>query len=151
MLLKMAAAAELCCFVLFVMLLALHCVSETQKQKVMLWYTSSSYCLISDLERNESKTLKMKGITRRVVAGSELWLYKHDKLRTDFYCLVRCQASWRWQWTMPSSGILHRVALVRTYVSEERSSSIIRLTRIGELGTTLAITSNRRTLFLVLT
>jgi hypothetical protein len=38
------------------------------------------------------------------------------------------------------------VALVRTDVSEGRSTSIIRLTRIGELGTTLAVTSNRRTL-----
>jgi hypothetical protein len=38
------------------------------------------------------------------------------------------------------------VALVRTDVSEELSASIIRVTRIGELGTTLAVTSNRRTL-----
>jgi hypothetical protein len=34
---------------------------------------------------------------------------------------------------MPSSWLLHRVVLVRTYVSEERSASIIRETRIGEL------------------
>jgi hypothetical protein len=45
-----------------------------------------------------------------------------------------------------SSGMLRRVALVRTDVSEELSASFIRLTRIGELGTTLAVTSNRRTL-----
>jgi hypothetical protein len=45
---------------------------------------------------------------------------------------------------MPSSGMLHRVALVTTDVSEERSASIIRVTRFGELGTTLAVTSNRR-------
>jgi hypothetical protein len=38
------------------------------------------------------------------------------------------------------------VALVRTDVSEELSTSFIRVTRIGELGTTLAVTSNRRTL-----
>jgi hypothetical protein len=38
------------------------------------------------------------------------------------------------------------VALVRTDVSEELSAFIIRVTRIGELGTTLAATSNRRTL-----
>jgi hypothetical protein len=44
---------------------------------------------------------------------------------------------------MASSGMLRRVALVRTDVSEELSSSIIRVTRIGELGT-LAVTSNRR-------
>jgi hypothetical protein len=47
---------------------------------------------------------------------------------------------------MASSGMLRRVALVRTDVSEELSASIIRVTRIGELGTTLARTSNRRTL-----
>jgi hypothetical protein len=38
------------------------------------------------------------------------------------------------------------VALGRTDVLEEFSTSIIRLTRIGELETTLAITSNRPTL-----
>jgi hypothetical protein len=39
--------------------------------------------------------------------------------------------------------MLRRVALVRTDVSEELSASIIRVTRIGELGTRLATTSNR--------
>jgi hypothetical protein len=41
--------------------------------------------------------------------------------------------------------MLRRVALVRTHVSEELSASFIRVTGIGELGTTLAVTSNRRT------
>jgi hypothetical protein len=36
---------------------------------------------------------------------------------------------------MAYSGMLRRVALVRTEVSEELSASIIRVTRIGELGT----------------
>jgi hypothetical protein len=45
---------------------------------------------------------------------------------------------------MASSGMLRRVILVRTDVSEELSASFIRVTRIGELGTTLAVTSNRR-------
>jgi hypothetical protein len=40
--------------------------------------------------------------------------------------------------------MLRRVALVRTDVSEEPSASFIRVTRIDELGTTLAVTSNRR-------
>jgi hypothetical protein len=47
---------------------------------------------------------------------------------------------------MASSGMLRRVALVRTEVSEELSASFIRVTRSGELGRTLAVTSNRSTL-----
>jgi hypothetical protein len=47
---------------------------------------------------------------------------------------------------MASSGMLRRVALVKTNVSKELSASIIRVTRIGELGTTLAVTSKRRML-----
>jgi hypothetical protein len=47
---------------------------------------------------------------------------------------------------MVSSGMLRHVALVRTNVSEELSASFIRVTRIDELGTTLAVTSNRCTL-----
>jgi hypothetical protein len=47
---------------------------------------------------------------------------------------------------MASSGMLRRVADVRTDVSQELRASIIRVTRIDELGTTLAVTSNRRTL-----
>jgi hypothetical protein len=50
---------------------------------------------------------------------------------------------------MPSSEMLRRVALVRTDVSAKRITSIIKVTRIGELGT-LAVTSNRSTLRRVL-
>jgi hypothetical protein len=35
---------------------------------------------------------------------------------------------------MPFSVMLHRVALIRTDVSEERRTSITRVTEIGELG-----------------
>jgi hypothetical protein len=44
---------------------------------------------------------------------------------------------------MASSGMVHYVTLVRTDVSEEISASFIRVTRIDELGTTLAVNSNR--------
>jgi hypothetical protein len=47
---------------------------------------------------------------------------------------------------MASSGMLRRVALVRIGVSEQLSAFFISVTRIGELGTTLAVTGNRRTL-----
>jgi hypothetical protein len=40
--------------------------------------------------------------------------------------------------------MLRRVALVRADVSEELSAYFIMLTRNGELGTTLAVNSNRR-------
>jgi hypothetical protein len=43
---------------------------------------------------------------------------------------------------MASSGMLRHVVVVRTDFSEELSASIIRVTRIGELGTMLAVTSN---------
>jgi hypothetical protein len=47
---------------------------------------------------------------------------------------------------MPSSGMLRRVVFVTVDVSEELSASIIMVKRIGELKTTLAVTSNRSTL-----
>jgi hypothetical protein len=48
-------------------------------------------------------------------------------------------------WRMGSSVMSRRVTLVRTDVSKELSASFMRVTIIGELGTTLAVTSNRRT------
>jgi hypothetical protein len=47
---------------------------------------------------------------------------------------------------MQSPGMLRRVALVRTDVSEEHNVSNITVKSIGELGRTLLIINNRRTL-----
>jgi hypothetical protein len=47
---------------------------------------------------------------------------------------------------MVSSGVLCSVPLVGIDVSEEISASFIGVRRIGELGKTLAVISNRRTL-----
>jgi hypothetical protein len=41
---------------------------------------------------------------------------------------------------MVSSGMLRRVAFVRTDVSEDLTAPVIRVTRIGELIRTLAVT-----------
>jgi hypothetical protein len=42
--------------------------------------------------------------------------------------------------------MFHHVVLVRIDVSEERITSIIRMTKIGERGTTLALTRTRNTM-----
>jgi hypothetical protein len=43
---------------------------------------------------------------------------------------------------MPSSGMLCHVALVEIDVLKEHITSIIRVTKISELGTMLAVTKN---------
>jgi hypothetical protein len=54
---------------------------------------------------------------------------------------------------MVSLGMLRRVVFVKTDVSEELSASFIRVTRIGELGTTLqephGVTSQKTPFFIV--
>jgi hypothetical protein len=57
--------------------------------------------------------------------NSELFFNNEDR------SLLVCDAVW---------------LLLRTDISEECSASIIKVTRIGKIGTTLAVTSNRRTL-----
>jgi hypothetical protein len=52
-------------------------------------------------------------------------------------------------WKMASSGMLRRVDLIRTNVSEERIASIIRMTRICELRTTQAANAVRSSPILV--
>jgi hypothetical protein len=73
--------------------------------------------------------------------------HREDQMGGGFSCsLPRRVFEMSGQSRMVSSGMLHHVALVRTDVSEELRASFIRVTRISELGTTLAVTSNRHTL-----
>jgi hypothetical protein len=44
---------------------------------------------------------------------------------------------------MPYSGMLRHVALVRNDVSEEGLAYIIRVEKIGELGKTLSVTTDK--------
>jgi hypothetical protein len=74
--------------------------------------------------------------------GYRVWLQLRAYYLDPSFVLFVCQLLCR----MASPGMLRRVALVRTDVSEEPNASFIRETRIGELGATLAVTSNRRTL-----
>jgi hypothetical protein len=65
--------------------------------------------------------------------------YEATEYLTRYLIERRANAIFR---RMPSSGMLLRVALARTDVSEERITSNIWVTIIGELGTTLAVSSN---------
>jgi hypothetical protein len=77
---------------------------------------------------------------------------KHRKVPQPFHvnlplgkCLASFQNTDSRLYGMASSGMLYRVALVSTDVAVGRCASTIRVTRIAEIGTTLALTSNRRT------
>jgi hypothetical protein len=70
-----------------------------------------------------------------------------EKIANHFTQDIRLQVAWMLlEISVVSPGMLRRVDLVRTDVSEELSPSFIRVTRIGELGKSLVVTSNRRTL-----
>jgi hypothetical protein len=62
----------------------------------------------------------------------------------DFFTNWETVALWRRN--SLKNGMLRRVTFRRTDVREELSAPFIRMTRIGEIGTTLAVTSNRRAL-----
>jgi hypothetical protein len=91
-----------------------------------------------------SYTTAVASKTTFVVSGLLSWYYlsffhKERKcLRFEVFTAVTVKNSIFWD-VMPCD-------LVRTDVSEELSASFIRVTRIGEQGTTLTVTSNRRTL-----
>jgi hypothetical protein len=76
----------------------------------------------------EAYLCHVSNTTRRNLGTWRIWLVKNDV----FWDVTPCG----------SCG---------TYVSKELSSSFIRRTRIGVLGTTLAVISNRRMLWLLVT
>jgi hypothetical protein len=59
----------------------------------------------------------------------------------DFYLVLNIASKNKLR--IPPSGMLRLVALVRTDVSEKGIAFIVSMSRIGELGTTLAVTSKR--------
>jgi hypothetical protein len=101
----------------------LQCTSLTGQSREGL--VAIYYCLIWDWVPFSSPLT-----TRRVTVG---W--------KSSYC-VRSEVSRRWQWRMLYSWMWCRVALVRTDVSEESIVSIIRVKRISQLVTALAVTRN---------
>jgi hypothetical protein len=82
-----------------------------------------------------------KGALREQVKeekSTKLWQFRKSVVRFEVFTAVTMKNGVFWDVTP--------LALVRIDVSEELSAFFIRVTRIGELGTTLAVTSNRRTL-----
>jgi hypothetical protein len=75
-----------------------------------------------------------------------LYPYIPEDGNSHNYCRENLKYRRDWLSRMASSTMLRHVALVRTDVSEELSTSFIRVTRIGELGTTPVVTSNQCTL-----
>jgi hypothetical protein len=69
------------------------------------------------------------------IVWKTLWLICLPKVYYMIVKIVHNVISFR---RMVSSGMLRRVALVITDVSEEPGASFIRVTKIGELGTTQA-------------
>jgi hypothetical protein len=77
------------------------------------------------------------GPTQRV-PGALIWNMRCPMITFEVFTAVPMKDGVSWDVTPYGSCKNRR--------SEERSASIIRVTRISELGTTLALTSNRRTL-----
>jgi hypothetical protein len=73
--------------------------------------------------------------------------WAHAHISSQDKSSIHFKGQIRWKRRMASSGMLRSVALVSTDVSEELIATIIRMTRIDDLGTTLAVTSNPRYFF----
>jgi hypothetical protein len=93
------------------------------------------FVLVSLLEENRRirvpSRLRFQILNQSIDLHGLIELFEHGD-SADEFCTRK----------MASSGILRYVALVRTDVSEELGCSFIRVTRIGELGTMIAISSD---------
>jgi hypothetical protein len=112
--------------------------------------TTVIYCTEGERERRvnererETVWLNFKLITSFPLACPPQPITRNLSLPVSvgLWCLSGAyKTSYRWR--MSSSGMLRRVSLVRTGVSEEHIAFIIRVTRIGELGIALTVTGNR--------
>jgi hypothetical protein len=66
--------------------------------------------------------------------------FRHSKVKRQHGDRISLQNdNNRRVWRIASSGMLRRVALVRSYVSEELSASFIRVAKIGKLGRTASV------------
>jgi hypothetical protein len=114
-----------------------HYVSATERSQLML-------CKIWGFHGSHYEECRLLGYKNPVPTSQET----HYVSATDSSLLILCtRFSQQWLRRMPSCRVLRHVALVRIDVSEERSVCIIRVTRIDELGTTLAASSNWCTLW----
>jgi hypothetical protein len=105
----------------------------------LIWTYCWERSFMITVEMKVSRTQHDVGILRSI---SLLQLYSNVII--EFWTLFIVQNlrfSRRRLWIMSTSGKLRRVVLVRTRVSEKRKAPIIKVTRIGKLGT-LTVTRN---------
>jgi hypothetical protein len=100
-----------------------------------------------DLRACSQELRRLDHRSGRIITYVQQSLSRELCLKSKCFCFLT-----RWMLEIPITNeilvwMLRRVALGRTDVSDELIASIIRVTRIGELGT-LAVTSNRRFVFL---